>query len=126
MSVPDDVKKVLKEAEGMRVKWEGDCKAKEESAARKAEEEEALRKGKEPACADGEEDVSNEAVHLFDDDVSPTREAEEKEKEPMLAAKPMAKPAPAKRIEFCAMRATLASSPSVHRSMQSMEVVIPI
>ena len=48
--VPDDVKKVLEEAEAMHVKWEGDCKAKEESAAHKAEEEEASRKGKESVC----------------------------------------------------------------------------
>ena len=110
----------------MRVKWEGDRKAKEESAARKAEEEEASRKGKEPARADGEGDVSNEAACLFDDDTSPTREAEEEEKEPTPAAKPMAKPAPAKRIEFRAMRTTPASSPSAHGSMCSMEVVIPV
>ena len=43
VSVPDDVKKALKEAEGMRVKWEGDRKVKEQSAACKAEEEEVLR-----------------------------------------------------------------------------------
>ena len=110
----------------MHVKWEGDCKAKEESAACKAEEEEASCKGKEPAHADGEGDVSNEAACLFNDDTSPTHEAEEEEKEPTPTAKPTAKPAPAKRIEFCAMRATLASSPSVHGSMCSMEVVIPV
>ena len=99
---------------------------KEESAVRKAEEEEALRKGKDPVRADGEEEVNNKAVHLFNNDASPAREVEEEEKEPTPAAKLMAKPAPMKQIEFRAMRATLASSPSAHGSTQSMEVVIPI
>ena len=125
-SVPDDMKKALEEAEGMRVKWEGDRKVKEESAARKAEEEIVLCKGKELAHVDGEGDISNEAARLFNDDASPTREAEEEEKEPTPAAKPTAKLAPAKRIEFHAMRATPASSPSAHRSTHSMEVVIPV
>ena len=120
------MKKALEEAKGMRVKWEGDRKAKEESVARKTEEEEALRKGKEPAHSDGGEGANNEAARLFDNDVSPTCEAEEEEKEPTPAAKPMAKPVPAKRIEFHVMRATLASSPSAHGSMRSMEVVIPV
>ena len=75
---------------------------------------------------DGEEEVNNEAARLFDDDVSPTREAEEEEKDPTPAAKPTAKPAPSKRIEFHAMRVTPASSPSAHGSTCSMEVVIPI
>ena len=126
VSVPDDMKKALEDVEGMRVKWEGDHKAKEESMARKAEEEEASHKGKEPACADGEEDISNKAVRLFDDDASPTCEAEEEEKELTPAAKPAAKPVPTKWIEFHAMRVTPASSPSVHRSTHSMEVMIPV
>ena len=107
----------------MHMKWEGDRKAKEESAACKAEEEEASCKGKEPARSDGGD---NEAARLFDDDASPTREAEEEEKEPTPAAKPTAKPGPVKRIEFRAMRATPASSPSAHGSTRSMEVVIPV
>ena len=126
MSVPDETKKVLEEAEGMRMKWEGDHKVKEESVACKAEEEVVSCKGKEPARVDGEEDISNEAAHLFDDDVSPTCEAEEEEKEPTPTVKPTAKPAPVKRIKFHTMRATPALSPSVHRSTHSMEVVIPI
>ena len=125
MSVPDDVKKALEDAEGMRMKWEGDCKAKEESAVCKAEEE-ASHKGKEPAHSDGGEGANNDAARLFDDDMSPTCEAEEEEKEPTPAVKLTAKPVPAKQIEFQAMRATPASSPSAHGSMQSMEVVIPI
>ena len=125
--VPDETKKVLEEAEGMHVKWKDDRKAKEASMARKAEEEEALHKGKEPVHSDcGEEDVSNEAAHLFDDDTSLAHEAEEEEKELMPAAKLMAKPAPTKQIKFHAMRAMPASSPSVRRSMRSMEVVIPV
>ena len=124
--VPDDVKKALKEAEGMCVKWEGDRKAKEESAACKAEEEEASCKGKEPARSDGGEGAKNKAAHLFDDDASPTREAEEEEKEPMPVAKLTAKPAPAKQIKFRVMRAMPASFPSAHRSTCSMEVVIPV
>ena len=124
--VPDDVKKVLKDTEGMCVKWEGDHKVKEESAAHKAEEEEALHKGKELACADGEEDVSNEAVHLFNNDASPTCKAEEEEKEPMPTAKLTVKPVPTKQIEFHAMGATPALSPSAHGSTCSMEVVIRV
>ena len=132
VSVLDKMKKALEEAEGMRVKWEGDCKAKEESATHKAEEEEAsckeeaLHKGKEPAHLDGGEGTNNEAVCPFDDDMSPTCEAEEEEKEPAPMAKLMAKPVPTKQIEFCVMRAMPASSPSVHRSVHSMEVVIPV
>ena len=126
MSVPDNVKKALEDAEGMCVKWEGDRKVKEESAARKAKEEEASRKGKELAHSDGGEGAKNEAVRLFDNDASPTREAEEEEKEPTPAAKPTAKPVPAKQIEFQAMRAMPASSPSAHGSTRSMEVVIPV
>ena len=110
----------------MHVKWEGDRKVKEESAGRKAEEKEASRKGKEPAHSGGEEEDNNEAVCLFDDDMSLAREVEEEEKEPMPAAKLMAKPAPVKWIEFRTMRATPASFPSVHGSVCSMEVVIPI
>ena len=49
VSVPDDAKKALKEAEEMCVRWEGKRKAKEEYAAHKAEEEEASHKDKEPA-----------------------------------------------------------------------------
>ena len=102
----------------MHVKWEDDHKAKEASVECKAEEEEASHKGKEPAHSDcGEEDVSNEAAHLFNDNTSLACEAEEEEKEPTPAAKLMAKPAPTKWIEFHAMRAMPASSPSVHRSM---------
>ena len=125
-SVPDETKKVLKEAEGMRMKWEGDCKAKEESVVCKAEEEKALCKGKEPAHSDGGEHAHNKAVHLFDDDTSPTCEAEEEEREPTPAVKPTAKPVPAKRLEFHVMRVMPASSPSVHGSTHSMEVMIPI
>ena len=120
------MKKALKEAKGMHMKWEGDCKAKEESTACKAEEEEASCKGKELAHSDGGEGVNNKAVRLFNNDASPTHEAEEEEKEPTPTAKPTAKPAPTKRIKFHVMRATPASSPSAHGSMRSMEVVIPI
>ena len=75
---------------------------------------------------DGGEGAKNEAARLFDDDASPTHEAEEEEKEPTPVAKPTAKPAPAKWIEFRAMRATPPSSPSAHGSTRSMEVVIPV
>ena len=126
MSVPDETKKALEEVEGMCVKWEGDRKVKEEFAACKAEEEVTSCKGKEPARLDGGEGANNEAVCLFDNDASPTCEAEEEEKEPMPVAKPTAKPVPAKWIEFRAMRAMPASSPSAHRSTRSMEVVIPV
>ena len=120
------MKKALEDVEGMRMKWEGDHKVKEESTAHKAEEKEALCKGKELVCVDGEEDISNEAVCLFNDDTSPTCKVEEEEKEPTPVVKPTAKPAPAKWIEFCAIRAMPALSPSAHRSICSMEVVIPI
>ena len=120
------MKKALEDAEGMCMKWEGDHKVKEESAVHKAEEKEASCKGKELVCVDGEEDISNEAVCLFDNDASPTCKVEEEEKEPTPVVKPTAKPAPAKRIEFRTMRAMLALSPSAHRSTCSMEVVIPI
>ena len=120
------MKKALKDVEGMCMKWEGDHKVKEESVVHKAEEKEASRKGKELACVDCEEDISNEAVCLFNDDTSPTCKVEEEEKEPMPVAKLTAKPAPAKWIEFRAMRAMPALSPSAHRSTCSMEVVIPI
>ena len=124
--VPDDMKKVLEDTEGMYMKWEGDCKAKEESVVCKVEEEEALHKDKEPAYSDGGEGTNNGAACLFDNDASPTRKAEEEEQELTPVAKLMAKPASMKRIEFCMMRAMPASSPSAHRSVHSMEVVIPI
>ena len=125
MSILDDARKALEEAEEMHVRWEGKRKAKEEYMAHKAEEE-ASCKGKELVRSGGEEDISNGAVHLFDDDTSPTCEAEEEEKELTPTAKLTAKPVPTKQIEFHAMRATPASSPSAHRSMHSMEVVIPM
>ena len=60
VSVPDDTKKALEEAEETCVRWEGKCKAKEEYA----------------ACLDGGEGINNEATRLFDNDASPTCEAE--------------------------------------------------
>ena len=124
MSIPDDAKKALEEVKEMHVRWEGEHKAKEESVACRAAEEEALCKGKELAHSDGGEHANNEAVCLFNDNASPTHEVEEEEKEPMPVVKLMAKPAPVKWIEFCVMRAMPASSPSVHGSTHSMEVMI--
>ena len=108
------------------MKWKGDHKAKKDSMACKVEEEEALHKGKEPAWLDGEEAVNNKAVHLFDNNASPTCKAEEEEKEPIPAATLAAKPAPAKWIEFCTIRVMSMSSPSAHGSVCSMEIMIPI
>lgn len=110
VSIPDDTKKALEEAEEMRVRWEGECKAKEEYA----------------ACLDGGEGINNEATRLFDNDASPTCKAEEEVREPTPMVKLMAKPAPVKWLEFHTMRAMPASSPSAHRSVRSMEVMIPV
>ena len=88
------------------------------------EEEEALHKGKEPACSGGEEEVNNEAAHLFNDNTSLVHEVEEEMRPLTPAAKPTVKPVPVKWIEFCVMRVMPASFPSAHRSTCSMEVVI--
>ena len=80
----------------MCMKWKDNHKAKEESAVCKAEKEEASCKGKELACSGSEEDMNNEAACLFDDDVSPTCEAEEEEKKLMFVVKLAAKPVPTK------------------------------
>ena len=81
-------------------------------------------KAEEAAQAEDEERV--EVVDLPKEEAAPAREEEEESREPMPMMKPAAKLAAPKRLEFRVMRATSTASPSVHGSVHSMEVVIPV
>ena len=81
-------------------------------------------KAEEAAQAEDEERVK--VVDPSKKEAVPAREEEEESREPMSMMKPVVKPAAPKRLEFQVMRAQLTASPSVHSSVHSMEVVIPI
>ena len=101
----------------MHEKWEAERKVCEDDTARKAQEEEV-------AQAEDEERV--EVVNPPKEEAALAREEEEESREPTPAMKPAMKPAAPKRLKFRAMRATSTASPSVHSSVRSMEVVIPV
>ena len=123
-SVPAETQALFEEAKTMREKWEAERNVRENDAARKAQEEAAAREAEEAARAEDEERV--EVVDPPKAEAAPAREEEEESREPMPATKPAAKPAVPKRLEFRAMRAQSTASPSVHGSVRSMEVVIPV
>ena len=81
-------------------------------------------KAKEAVQAEDEERVK--VVDPPKEEAVPARKEEEESRELMPMTKPVVKPAAPKRLKFWAMRAQLTASPSVHGSMHSMEVVIPI
>ena len=124
VSIPAEMQALFEEAESMRKKWETEHKVRKDDAVRKAQEKAAARKAEEVAWAKDEERV--EVVDPPKEEAAPAREEEEESREPMPATKPAVKPAAPKRLEFRAMRATLMASPSVHGSVHSMEVVIPV
>ena len=122
-SIPAEMQALFKEAESMREKWEAERKVREDDAARKAQEEAAAREAEEAAQAEDEDRV--EVVDLPKEEAAPARE-EEESREPTPTMKPAVKPAAPKRLKFQVMRAQSTASPSVHSSVRSMEVVIPV
>ena len=123
MSIPAEAQALFKEAELMHEKWEAKCKVCKDNMAWKVQEELAPHEAEEVACE------AEEGVKVVDppkDKAVPVRKEEEESREPTPTTKLAVKPAPPERLEFQAMRAQLTASPSVHSSVCSMEVVIPV
>ena len=125
-SIPAELQALFKEAKVMRKKWEAEHKVHEDNVVWKVQEEAATHEAEEAAWVEDEERV--EVVDPPKEEAVPAHEEEEEEESrgPMPAMKPVAKPAAPKGLEFQVMRAQLTASPSVHGSVCSMEVVIPI
>ena len=123
-SIPAEMQALFEEAELMCKKWEAERKVRKDDAVQKVQEEAAACEVEEVPQAEDEERV--EVVNPPKEEAVPVHEEEEESREPTPTTKPAAKPAAPKRLEFQAMRATSMASPSVHGSVCSMEVVIPV